>query len=949
MQSLFRRHGEFCASHPLEVVVATMTLIISLMSMGATVPLDRDQACGWNYECAKAQTLRKSDVIVLSFARCMALVYIYMQFRNLRRVGSKHLLGISGIFTIFSSFVFCIAFVKLFGNTITSLYEVLPFFLFLVDLTKASALAVFALSASNRAEIRTNIGQALELIGPALTLDAVVETLAIGLGTISGAQQLVTMCSFGCLSVVANYVAFMTFYPACLALVLELSLEMGPSRTGVSKYKHLVVELKQDHEANKPNPVLQRVKIIMSAGLAVVHLHSRLGTGRLVPGTSSLVDQHTETREPDLSVVQYYLYRLFAVHVDYGLTLLLGMVLLIKYVLVDRHTDEFEMKHTLKLRESLSRTQVATQTDEYTELEEDVRTSFSLGGDDSDYEEVGVERESRPVQTCAIPGLSPLRRLTSIQGPRPVQECSNILKTENGVSELTDEEIKLLVSTRHIQPYMLEKTLGDSERGVSIRRQIITDKIKQDEAMDKLPYSNYEYSYVNGACCENVVGYMPVPVGVAGPLLLDGHEYMVPMATTEGCLVASTNRGCRALSQSGGVQSVLLGDGMCRGPVVRFPSARKACELKLWLEKTDSFDRLSEVFSTTSRFAQLQHIQTAQAGRLLYIRFTASTGDAMGMNMLSKGVEKCLQSLQTDFPTMEIISLSGNFCTDKKPSAINWIEGRGKSVVCDAVIPGPVVQSMLKTTVKDLVELNINKNLIGSAMAGSIGGFNAHAANIVTAMFIATGQDPAQVVASSNCITLMEVTGEKSEDLYISCSMPSLEVGTVGGGTILPPQAACLKMLGVQGSCDSAPGNNAQQLARVVCATVLAGELSLMAALAAGHLVRSHLRHNRSSINMQGSFQSSSCLSKSIAADMQDLRSTLIQNSANIDCKQSPREQNQKMSNNSVLADTCKRGADNIRTCENGKISTNGGRHRISVDTDENGGKDFGACINNVS
>ncbi|WAR00322.1 HMDH-like protein [Mya arenaria] len=764
MQSLFRRHGEFCASHPLEVVVATMTLIISLMSMGATVPLDRDQACGWNYECAKAQ---------------------------------------------------------------------------------ASALAVFALSASNRAEIRTNIGQALELIGPALTLDAVVETLAIGLGTISGAQQLVTMCSFGCLSVVANYVAFMTFYPACLALVLELSLEMGPSRTGVSKYKHLVVELKQDHEANKPNPVLQRVKIIMSAGLAVVHLHSRLGTGRLVPGTSSLVDQHTETREPDLSVVQ-----LFAVHVDYGLTLLLGMVLLIKYVLVDRHTDEFEMKHTLKLRESLSRTQ----------LEEDVRTSFSLGGDDSDYEEVGVERESRPVQTCAIPGLSPLRRLTSIQGPRPVQECSNILKTENGVSELTDEEIKLLVSTRHIQPYMLEKTLGDSERGVSIRRQIITDKIKQDEAMDKLPYSNYEYSYVNGACCENVVGYMPVPVGVAGPLLLDGHEYMVPMATTEGCLVASTNRGCRALSQSGGVQSVLLGDGMCRGPVVRFPSARKACELKLWLEKTDSFDRLSEVFSTTSR-----------------------------------------------------------------------IEGRGKSVVCDAVIPGPVVQSMLKTTVKDLVELNINKNLIGSAMAGSIGGFNAHAANIVTAMFIATGQDPAQVVASSNCITLMEVTGEKSEDLYISCSMPSLE------------------MLGVQGSCDSAPGNNAQQLARVVCATVLAGELSLMAALAAGHLVRSHLRHNRSSINMQGSFQSSSCLSKSIAADMQDLRSTLIQNSANIDCKQSPREQNQKMSNNSVLADTCKRGADNIRTCENGKISTNGGRHRISVDTDENGGKDFGACINNVS
>merc|ERR1719347_739175 len=135
-------------------------------------------------------------------------------------------------------------------------------------------------------------------------------------------------------------------------------------------------------------------------------------------------------------------------------------------------------------------------------------------------------------------------------------------------------------------------------------------------------------------------------------------------------------------------------------------------------------------------------------------------------------------------------------------------------------------------------------------MAGSIGGFNAHAANIITAIYIATGQDAAQTVGSSNCITLMEPWGDRGDDLYITCSMPSIEVGTVGGGTILPAQSSCLEMLGVKGPHPVNPGQNAAQLARVVCSTVLAGELSLMSALAAGHLVRSHLKHNRPTANM---------------------------------------------------------------------------------------------------
>lgn len=156
-----------------------------------------------------------------------------------------------------------------------------------------------------------------------------------------------------------------------------------------------------------------------------------------------------------------------------------------------------------------------------------------------------------------------------------------------------------------------------------------------------------------------------------------------------------------------------------------------------------------------------------------------------------------------------------------------------------------------------MVDVNITKNMMGSAVAGSIGGFNAHAANLVTAIYIATGQDPAQNVVSSNCMTLMEPWGSNGNDLYISCTMPSIEIGTVGGGTVLPAQGACLEVLGVRGANTECPGENANQLARIVCATVLAGELSLMAALAAGQLVKSHLKHNRSTSTMDSFSQKS--------------------------------------------------------------------------------------------
>ncbi|KAI1422429.1 hydroxymethylglutaryl-coenzyme A reductase-domain-containing protein [Xylaria sp. FL1777] len=430
----------------------------------------------------------------------------------------------------------------------------------------------------------------------------------------------------------------------------------------------------------------------------------------------------------------------------------------------------------------------------------------------------------------------------------------NIIQAQQpkGTHELSDEEVVELSLQGRIPGYALEKILNlDFTRAVKLRRSIIA-RTKVSSPLtglleqSGLPYEEYDWSQVYGACCENVIGYMPIPVGVAGPLVLDGRGYYIPMATTEGVLVASTSRGAKAINAGGGAVTVLTADGMARGPCVSFDSIERAGLAKNWLDSEYGKATIKDAFNSTSRFARLQGIHSTLAGTYLFIRFQAFTADAMGMNMISKGVEKALAVMKNAaFPDMNILTLTGNYCTDKKASSINWIMGRGKSIVAEAIIPRNVIESVLKTDIDSLVSIFINKNMIGSAMAGSIGGFNAQAANIVAAIFIATGQDPAQVVESANCITIMKRVGDS---LQITVSMPSIEVGTIGGGTILDPQCAMLDLLGVRGPHPTEPGGNARQLARIVAGAVMAGELSLCSALAAGHLVTAHMQHNRSAV-----------------------------------------------------------------------------------------------------
>lgn len=881
--NFFYKHGHFCASRPWEVILSTLTLSACLASVGIfTTP---DKVCGWNYECEQHQQKENghNDHIFLPIIKLSAVLYTYLQFRNLRRFGTKYLLGISGIFTVSSSLVFSIAIIKMFGNDLSGLTEALPFFLLLIDLSKACAMARFALNSKTQEEVQRNIAHGMSIHGPVMTLDAICEVLVIGVGTLSDVTHLEMMCFYGCLAVLANYLAFIMLYPACLALFLEVARKRGRGQ-GLKHLQQLAQILHEEEKDVRPNPVTQNVKIIMSAGLLMVHFHSRFLANKKTMDMMGNDVASTQYREPDVSLWYFYIQRLFTVKADSTFTLALAIFLIVKYAFFDDNSMEYELLMSSTTRENKEPTatapavhssKVQLQNGTYSKKEEkECEVNFVLGEDSDDSEaDTSLKHVETQTEMNAL-SYSPLQRIPSLSPPRSTEECLKILNSEEGPKSLTDEEISNLVKSKHIPSYKIESMIGDECRGVRIRRNMLTEELPTTDALDSLPFENYEgYDLVNGACCENVLGYMPVPVGKAGPLLLDGQKYNIPMATTEGCLVASTNRGCRALEMSNGVRSAVIGDGMTRAPVVRMPSAIDASELKIWME--DNFTSLKELFDETSRFARLNKLHIAQAGRLLFVRFIASTGDAMGMNMLSKGSEKVIHHVNDLFPDMELLSLSGNFCTDKKPAAVNWIEGRGKSVVCEAVIPSKVVKNVLKTSVSALVDLNVNKNLIGSAMAGSIGGFNAHAANVVSAIFIATGQDPAQCVASSNCITLMEAMGPTHEDLYISCTMPCIEVGTVGGGTILPAQQACLKMLGIQGPNPENPGHNAKQLARVVCGTVLAGELSLMGALAAGHLVRSHLKYNRSNIYLASNRSSMECPSSQSALPTHSQGSTL--------------------------------------------------------------------------
>ena len=338
--------------------------------------------------------------------------------------------------------------------------------------------------------------------------------------------------------------------------------------------------------------------------------------------------------------------------------------------------------------------------------------------------------------------------------------------------------------------------------------------------------------------CENLIGMIQMPVGITGPVKINGEyaqgDFFVPLATTEGTLVASYNRGMRAITESGGITTTVFDDNMQRAPAFRFSSAREIKQFEAWLD--DNYQLVREQAESTSSVAKLLKIQRWPIHNSLYMRWNYSTGDAAGQNMVSKATDKAAKWILATYPG-EILSyaFSGGIDTDKKHSHMNVMHSRGKRVIAEITMKSEVIERLFRTDAHAIQRMR-NASSNGATFAGS--SYNGgHSANGIAAFFIATGQDEANVVESHTGNVVSEVLD--NGDLYMSWTLPSLIVATFGGGTGLPTQNECLRML------DCVGAGKAKKLAEIAAAVVAAGDISIVAAVAADEFVNSHETYGR--------------------------------------------------------------------------------------------------------
>ncbi len=336
---------------------------------------------------------------------------------------------------------------------------------------------------------------------------------------------------------------------------------------------------------------------------------------------------------------------------------------------------------------------------------------------------------------------------------------------------------------------------------------------------------------------ENFSGVAQVPLGFAGPIEIDGEyakgEFLVPMATTEGTLVASYNRGIKVLNRSGGVRVTVSEDAMQRAPVFIFESAREARDFRNWID--ENLEAIRKAAEATTSHGKLLYVDTYLTNKFAYLRFNFSTGDAAGQNMVGRATFAACRHILDRVDTVQGFFLEANLATDKKHSHINIMRTRGKRVTAEATVPREVLRQNMRVEPEQL-HRHASIGTIGAVLSGASNN-GAHSSNGITAMFIATGQDVANVSESSAGILFTELT--PNGDLYVSLTIPSLIVATHGGGTGLPTQREALSVLGC-----TEPGS-AKKLAEIMGGVALAGELSLGAAISSLDWVSSHERLGR--------------------------------------------------------------------------------------------------------
>jgi hydroxymethylglutaryl-CoA reductase (NADPH) len=331
---------------------------------------------------------------------------------------------------------------------------------------------------------------------------------------------------------------------------------------------------------------------------------------------------------------------------------------------------------------------------------------------------------------------------------------------------------------------------------------------------------------------ENFIGTVQMPLGLAGPLRIVGEhaqgDFYVPLATTEGTLVASYSRGMRVVSESGGVRTTVVKHSMQRAPVFLFGNALEAREFGQWLK--DEFAAIKAAAETTTRSGKLIDIEQYPVANMLYTRFCYTTGDAAGQNMTGKATFVACEWIKAHHPGQPDYILSGAIDTDKKHSAMNLIQTRGKRVIAEFTLKREIASRVLRIDTADLYRYR-QIAAVGALQAGAAYS-GAHSANGIAALFIATGQDEANVAESHAGITYGQLL--ENGDYYWSVTLPALICATYGGGTGLPTQRECLEMLGCYGQ------GKADKFAEIVAAVVLAGDVSLTSAVLAGDWVTSH-------------------------------------------------------------------------------------------------------------
>lgn len=332
---------------------------------------------------------------------------------------------------------------------------------------------------------------------------------------------------------------------------------------------------------------------------------------------------------------------------------------------------------------------------------------------------------------------------------------------------------------------------------------------------------------------EHYIGMTRIPTGIVGPVHVKGNEaegeFYVPMATTEGALVASYNRGAQATKLSGGVVSLCVSEAIQRAPAFKFVSLNEAIQFVQWT--AGLFTHFAEIVNQTSRYANLNDLKINMEGNVVILIFEYTTGEAAGQNMVTICTNAVCQFIVSNTPIApQHWFIEGNFSGDKKATVTALSHVRGKKVTAECFIPSAVISSTLKTTARKMAQYWLT-SVVGTVQSGGIG-LQGHFANGLAAMFLATGQDVACVAEAYIGITRMEVV--EKDALYISVTLPSLIVGTVGGGTWLPTQKECLDLMGCSG-----PGS-ARKLAEIMAAVILGGELSIAAAMASHDFVSAH-------------------------------------------------------------------------------------------------------------